>query len=669
MILLELLEILEGLAILQRITSIAWLNHDAHNHYQEFREEIATLGQNLNALHDVVRQVHSGPGAYNHHSVQKSPATESLTRVLSGFRDTLNECWELLDKRRAYGESRGAINNWQWHLFVKDDLAIFRDRIAVHNIKLSMALNCLNITNFDHLRTLILSTAEWLGRQIHHEQVSPETVSNDRPTISECRPSTPQLAASTANLIPDLLHRTLTAIMKRRHGSLTSIPLADGVDEAVFHLDRATKKFQENDDHVHTFSSILRAYWLLKATEMTDEYRTVVAHPSFVEFETQLAQFGMTLPLFFARLEDKILLAHQGALRDKPGAPTVYEIQDRIEKDKNRWLEYRQSGPRRDNLDPRQGGKVMQCQLHCEDTDAEKHVEVYQNGEGSLTLIIRTSSCSDNMIYKTDLNLVHFGAHPNSSLSKDSYSVTIKQNRTSTVEVPDTITFLQDPDLFSFQESVTGYKIVDNLPGARVICQFSRGDRKWVLWKGVQRAEIGRIQLWTSSNRSSSVRNSVLGRVSKSDPNLKIDGSGYSTPTSSGSDSRVGSRQYVQLQDGNFGTILETPECPCLVIFLADMLLVIKVNDDVKIRPDRCRCQPEVDEDPKESDCKEVVIKGTSKYINARSATAIDPIAGYNIASAGRYQRRSLTKVEKLTLVIIEFGSVEGRACKVRRSF
>lgn len=68
-----------------------------------------------------------------------------------------------------------------------------------------------------------------------------------------------------------------------------------------------------------------------------------------------------------------------------------------------------------------------------------------------------------------------------------------------------------------------------------------------------------------------------------------------------------------------------------------------------------------MDEDPKESDCKEVVIKGTSKYINAKSATATDPVAGYNIASAGRYQRRSLAKVKKLTLVTIEFDSVKGR--------
>lgn len=282
--------------------------------------------------------------------MQKSPATESLTRVLSGFQDTLGECWELLDKRRVHGERQGAINNWQWHLTVKDDLAFFRDRIAVHNIKLSMALNCLNITNFDNFRKLILSTTEWLGRQIHH----------GRPTIPECQPSTPQLAASIANLIPDTLHHTLAAIMEGRHGSLRSIPLAEGVDEAVFHLDQATKKkFQEND-HVHTISSILRAYWLLKATEMADEYRAAVTHPSFLEFETQLAQFGMTLPLFFARLEDKILLVHQGVLKDKPEAHQMDEIRDRIEKDKNRWLEHRQpGGPRRDSLDPRQGKRVM----------------------------------------------------------------------------------------------------------------------------------------------------------------------------------------------------------------------------------------------------------------------------------------------------------------------
>lgn len=39
----------------------------------------------------------------------------------------------------------------------------------------------------------------------------------------------------------------------------------------------------------------------------------------------------------------------------------------------------------------------------------------------------------------------------------------VKQNRTSNIELADTITFLQVQDLFRFQESVTGFKVVDNL--------------------------------------------------------------------------------------------------------------------------------------------------------------------------------------------------------------
>lgn len=89
-----------------------------------------------------------------------------------------------------------------------------------------------------------------------------------------------------------------------------------------------------------------------------------------------------------------------------------------------------------------------------------------------------------------------------------------------------------------------------------------------------------------------------------------------------------------------------------------NLLPLFLVNDDIKLKPDRCGC--EVDEAMKESDCREVVIKSTSRYIGAKSATTVDPAAGYNIASAGRYQRGSLTKVEKLTLVTIGFKSVAG---------
>lgn len=84
---------------------------------------------------------------------------------------------------------------------------------------------------------------------------------------------------------------------------------------------------------------------------------------------------------------------------------------------------------------------------------------------------------TDDSSYKTDLNLVHFGADPSSSLSIGSYSVTIKQNRTSIVEAPDTITFLHAPDLFSFQEFVTGYKVVDNL--LVTLCRLARSKLTW----------------------------------------------------------------------------------------------------------------------------------------------------------------------------------------------
>lgn len=309
------------------------------------------MEKTLVQLHDVVREVHRDSGVHVR-NLQKSPATESLKRVLSGFQDTLNECWELLDKQRVHDRSRGAINNCVWHLTVKKDLVNFRDRIAVHNIKLSMALECLNLTNVDGLRKLILSTTEWLSRQIHHE---PPTAP------AQCQLSTPRLADSVVDLVPDTIHDTLAVIMKDRHGSLENIPLAEGVDEAVYHLDQATKKsLQENNDLVHTVSSILRAYWLLKATEMADEYRAAVAHPSFREFEAQLADFGMTLPLFFSRLEKEIILAHQGALEDELEAPHVDEIRDRIEQEKDRWLKHCRQGRQRDSLDPRHGKKVMQ---------------------------------------------------------------------------------------------------------------------------------------------------------------------------------------------------------------------------------------------------------------------------------------------------------------------
>ncbi|KAK3389244.1 hypothetical protein B0H63DRAFT_518480 [Podospora didyma] len=646
MFLIDLLEVLEGLAIIQKIISIAWLKQDAQGQYLDFWDEVKTLEQSLLTLFAVMREVQGKfPGEC---SQQSSAAAQGLTQVLGGFQDTLAECWKLLSKRQNYSEGRGAISNLKWYLFVKDDLDRLRDRIAFHNIKFFVDSTS---SNFSLLKNTILSCTEWLGRRLQRLEASLQVNTDTQALVgSETGSLVSRERVAAAIVIPDSLDRILTVIAKRRHGSLTNIPLVDGLDEAVFCLDRATqwniRRQRQESDHIGKAANIMRAYWLLNITKAANEYQTAISHASFGDFGRQLSEYGMSLPLFFAQLEEKIVLVYEKLLGEQNESHCAEDLKKVVEREKDIWVEHRQPGSSLDSQDPRDGKRVMRSRLFCgRSTTVKRHLEVYQQGEGCLTLITQAANSPDNRIYKTDLSLVHLGVRPVLSTTENLYAMIIKQNRTSANEPPDTASFLNIEDLFKFQELITGYKVVDDLSGASITCQYSRGDRRWMLWEGSQSTEKCRVQLWTSNKRPPTPS-----------PVLRDSDSGYSTtPASPVQDSKV---------DGcgeTFGTILEVPDCPRLVLFLSSRLLVIELNDEVNIKPDRCKCQ--VDDAAGEPNCKEVVMKSTRRYIGAKQATTTKagPEAGYNLASAGRYQRRSLFKVNKLKLVTIEFASVEER--------
>jgi hypothetical protein len=93
-----------------------------------------------------------------------------------------------------------------------------------------------------------------------------------------------------------------------RYGSLTNIPMAAGVDEIIFYLDRATKWHvrRQSTQRCHAFklANLLRAYWLLQATKASDEYQAASTMITVAEFERQFPRLGMTARRFFSKLEE-----------------------------------------------------------------------------------------------------------------------------------------------------------------------------------------------------------------------------------------------------------------------------------------------------------------------------------------------------------------------------
>lgn len=108
--------------------------------------------------------------------------------------------------------------------------------------------------------------------------------------------------------IPQPLHDTLVVISTARYGSMAGIPIAQGVEEVIFYLDRATHWHARGESRqrcqAFKLANILRAYWLLQATRNGEEYRAASNNVSIEEFERSLPRFGMTTRRFFNKLEE-----------------------------------------------------------------------------------------------------------------------------------------------------------------------------------------------------------------------------------------------------------------------------------------------------------------------------------------------------------------------------
>ena len=152
-----------------------------------------------------------------------------------------------------------------------------RDRIAFLNLKLSFVLQCLGL---DHLGA---SVSRALGE--------------------------PLLTEPPRHLdIPKQLGNLFKSITATTYGSLTSIPVSQGVNEVIFYLDRATQWHVRRDStqgyQAFQLANLLRASWLLQATKAGDEYQEVPNRITVAEFGRQFPLSAMTAPRFFGKLEE-----------------------------------------------------------------------------------------------------------------------------------------------------------------------------------------------------------------------------------------------------------------------------------------------------------------------------------------------------------------------------
>lgn len=108
--------------------------------YAEFGADIQHLATNLTKLGEVIGDVTKQVPA----SLSRAGRTrdlKSLLQICGNFRKTLTECQLLLNDSSKFEKGRGNfIYNVRWNLSIEPLVSRLRDRVAFHNIKVTISL-------------------------------------------------------------------------------------------------------------------------------------------------------------------------------------------------------------------------------------------------------------------------------------------------------------------------------------------------------------------------------------------------------------------------------------------------------------------------------------------------------------------------------------------------
>ena len=112
--------------------------------YTEFGQDVYRLHENLGQVEKVFKSVQEsarGPIPQDSDFYK----TSSLNSILDEPFNTIKECENLLNRRTAFAEDRGFIQNIYWNLTIESDVTALHNRVKFHNVKIIALLQPLQM--------------------------------------------------------------------------------------------------------------------------------------------------------------------------------------------------------------------------------------------------------------------------------------------------------------------------------------------------------------------------------------------------------------------------------------------------------------------------------------------------------------------------------------------
>lgn len=268
-------------------------NHPGRQ-FREFGDDLSHLAESLQRLDNVIN---SARRSLQDHGQAASPDDlgwdeDSLVDIIGDYCGTLNECRILLDANRGYLSSSssgasGPLVNIRWNVFVQPQVDKLRRRILLHNTKIQHVLRPFEID----LRMRIYRD---LARRIDHMHNDVRAVHRDVRTMQRqlqalMRAFDPALLPDAEQVqeleiyevdVPDNLARQLQNMFEHHPDhegeGLYLPPLRDIADAFVTSFDKSTRVFQPPmapaSPPVDSYLALLTSQFLLTRMLESPEY-------------------------------------------------------------------------------------------------------------------------------------------------------------------------------------------------------------------------------------------------------------------------------------------------------------------------------------------------------------------------------------------------------------
>ncbi|KAK3314223.1 hypothetical protein B0H66DRAFT_484221 [Apodospora peruviana] len=457
-----------------------WILTDSTDRqYMEFGGDVRNLAESLEQLSSVIARAND---AFRNHGLLP-PANlgwawdeETLREIIGDYEATLNECIRLLDDNRSYMATTGPTQNVVWNMFVQPNVEILRKRILFHSSKIQQVLRPFEIDLRLRIHSDLVQRIEGVGAEVRGMRRELQQLRRAfDPSLIQDHEKQYDLDGYTID-IPDETRRALEQAFDI--DGYDYPPLRDICDAFIRSFDASTRLFQPDserrDPPEEQYMALLTSQFLMAKMLESAEFREAPVYSHWPRYITTLSkQLSDECRRFARTMEPPIITDPKGVMALwVTEAPPAYVESVRLPVPMEFLLEMdlKTSSPNR--------WRRLKLFRYCDGTDRRFRL-VIRTGEGS-------KPPSDRMPRPIDFDLSTASLIPRYASYEQPESLELVLKLSDEMY---SLVFFTRPDLYKFQQALTGYEVVDRYMQYRLQVIF-------VLAPNQKVKEYASAQLW-----------------------------------------------------------------------------------------------------------------------------------------------------------------------------